>query len=254
MWVKEMPIKKSWVLLAKGVLVAIGLLFGCAHGSDARMNNGYFTGIQGRLEQAVESDDPGAIEQALAAGAAINARGIHNITPLMLAVDRMKRRAVGALLARGANPNLKAADGASAVSLAVANYRAAPDIMFALFKNGGDPNTRGPGGDPVIMRFINDRSCDYLQQMKNFGADLNITTRAGDPIITDAAMGNDWDVVWCLIELGAKYDYENTDGALSSSLADNPPFLDSPIYPYAVKVWHFLKDHGIAVQPLPDRR
>ena len=87
--------------------------------------------------------------------------------------------------------------------------------------------------------------------MKALGADLNALTRATDPIITDASSARDWDVVWCLIELGAKFDYEKTSRRpLSRSLAAKFPSPDSPIYPYKKKVWQYLKDHGIAVKPL----
>lgn len=215
------------------------------------MESNYFTGIEAKLEAAVRADDRAAIAAALASGANVNARGIHNITPLMIAVDRLKRNAVSELLAAGANPNLKADDGASPVSLAVENYRDAPDIMFAVFKSGGDPNIRRPNDDPVIKRFLNDRNCEFIRHMKALGADLDITTRAGDPIITAASTAGDWDVVWCLIELGAKYDYEKTSRApLTRSLAGTFPSFDSPIFPYKQKVWQFFKDHGIPVQPL----
>ena len=87
--------------------------------------------------------------------------------------------------------------------------------------------------------------------MKVLGANLDITTREGDPIITDAALGQDWDIAWCLIELGAKYNYEQTSRQpISASLRGTFPSPDSPIYPYKVKVWQFLKAHGIAVPPL----
>ena len=42
----------------------------------------------------------------------------------MLAVDRLK------LLALGANPNAKAIDGESPVTLAAQNYRNAPELIF----------------------------------------------------------------------------------------------------------------------------
>ncbi len=67
------------------------------------MANTYFNGPEAELEVAILADDRAAIATALRAGANINARGIHNITPLMMAVDRLKRHAVAELLARGAN-------------------------------------------------------------------------------------------------------------------------------------------------------
>lgn len=216
------------------------------------MKTGFFKqGTEAELELAIRSDDPVGIGRAIAAGAQVNARGLHNVTPLMIAVDRLKPKAVAELLARGANPNLKAADGASAVSLAVENYRHAPEIMFAVLRGGGDPNMRRPDGDPVIMRFVNDRNCQYIRQMKDLGANLNIVSRTNDPIIIEAAVGQDWDVVWCMLELGVKYDYElSSRSPLSESLRGDFPAPDSPIYPYKKKVWQFLRDHGIAVPPL----
>lgn len=216
------------------------------------MNDRYFKGEDHKLEEAILADDRAAIDGAIQEGASINARGVHGITPLMLAVDRLRKSAVAALLDRGANPNEKADDGSSPVSLAVENYRQAPDIFFSVMKAGGDPNIRQPDNDPVIMRFIDDCNCEYIRYMKSFGADLDIRTRAGDPIIINAGLGDDWDVVWCLIELGAKYDYQPTAHLipLSRSLDDNCVAPDSPLYAYKKKVREFLRTHGVEVKPL----
>jgi hypothetical protein len=125
--------------------------------------------------------------------------------------------------------------------------------MFAVIRAGGDPNTRRPDDDPVIMRFVNDRNCEFIRHMKALGANLDVMNRTNDPIITDAAIGADWDVVWCLIELGATYDYEGkVRDPLSESFFSNFPSPDSPIFPYKKKVWQFLKEHGIAVPPLKE--
>lgn len=237
------------------VIVTLVWLWGAySNGADKGMDGKYFTSKYVKLEAAIQADNRERVAQALAGDLDVNVRGMHGITPLMMAVDKLKACAVAELLAQGANPNLKADDGTCAMSLAVENYRQDPDILFALINGGGDPNARRPDDDPVLMRFVNDRNCDFIRQMKNLGADLDITTRGGDPIITEAALGCDWDVVWCLIELGAKYDYEQNANphiiSLSRSLDDNFPAPDSPIYPYKKKVWHFLQDHGIAVKPL----
>lgn len=226
---------------------------GYGQGAGRKMEKKYFKGAEGDLETAIRADDRTAIAAALRAGADVNARGTHNITPLMIAIDELKPKAVAELLGKGANPNLKADDETGAVSLAVENYRESPEILFALMKAGGDPNTRRPDNDPVIKRFLNDRNCEFIRHMKNWGADLNIVTRSGDPIITVAGLVDDWDVVWCLIELGAKYDYELTSRSpLSNSLASQMPSPDSPIFPYKKKVWTFLKEHGIRVLPLKE--
>ncbi|MDO9224835.1 MAG: hypothetical protein Q8M09_04365 [Pseudomonadota bacterium] len=238
-------------LLLAAVLALAGVGWWWNANGRTKVKRGFFENEAAALEAAIKADDRAGIARVLASGVNVNTRGWHNVTPLMLAVDTLKQQAVAELLARGADPNLKADDGAGVVSLAVANYREAPEIMFQVLRAGGDPNARRPGDDPVIMRFVNDRNCEYIRHMKALGANLDITTRAGDPIITDAALGQDWDVAWCLIELGAKYDYERTSRQpISESLRGTFPAPDSPIYPYKVKVWEHLKAHGIAVPPL----
>ena len=215
----------------------------------------FFTsGIQQRLETAIRADDPAAIAELLAAGAQSNARGLRDATPLMIAVDAQAPRAVAALLNARASPNLKAVDGAGAVHLAVENHAVSPNghaILEMIMKAGGDPNTRRPDDDPAIMRFIYDHDLDDLRWFKSLGADVDITARTSRPLIADAAFAQNWDGVWCLIELGAKYDYEDTlyplSEALDSSYAASP---DALLHPYKMKVWQLLKDKGLLRRPM----
>ncbi|MEP6503516.1 MAG: hypothetical protein ABJD97_09310 [Betaproteobacteria bacterium] len=212
------------------------------------------SGIQQRLEIAIRSDNAMEVDQLLSAGVYVDARGLHDVTPLMIAVDAQCPRAVAALLRAGANPNLKAADGAGPVHLAVESHAAAPnghDILAMVMKGGGDPNTLRPDQDPVIARFIYDYDLEDLRWFKSLGADMDINARTGRPFISDAAYSQNWDGVWTMIELGARYDYEDTGYPLSKAL--NSPYASSPdytLYPYKLKVWQWLQDHGIAVAPL----
>ena len=171
----------------------------------------------------------------------------------MVAVDAQSPRAVATLLRAGASPNLKAADGAGAVHLAVENHAATPngsDILAMVMRAGGDPNTRRPDGDPVIMRFAYDHDLDDLRWFKTLGADFDIRARTDRPVISDIAYGQNWDCVWVMIELGARYDYEGTVDSLSGAL--DSPYASSPgssLYPYKLKVWQLFKDRGLAVKP-----
>lgn len=216
----------------------------------------FFTsGPQATLEEAIRADDAAAIARALAAGATVNAAGKQGVTPLMIAVDAQKPNAVQALLQARANPNLKADDGHSAVSLATENYAAKPDghaIMLAVMHGGGNPDTLRPDREPVIRRFINDHDLDDVRLFKQLGANLDIIGRGDEPLITSVALAQDWDAVWCLIELGARYDYEGGKSTqpLSDALSLRFPAPDSPMYPYKVKVWQLMKDQGLPVRPL----
>lgn len=66
------------------------------------------------------------------------------------------------------------------------------------------------------------------------------------------ALAQDWDGVWCLIELGARVDYEDgrSTQPLSDALSLRFPAPDSPMYAYKRKVWQFMKDRGLPVRPL----
>ena len=238
------------------LLAVFACLLPCPCADAMTPTNQFFaTGPQAALEIAIRADDVARMADAIAQGASVNATGKFRITPLMVAVDAQSPRAVQALLKAGALPNARAEDRNGPVSLAVKSCRAKPngrDIMLAVFASGGDPNTRQPDGDPVIMRFILDRDPAGLQLMKSLGADLDVRDRGGDPLITNVAMSQDWDMVLALIELGAQVDYENGKSTqpLSKALSLRYPGADSPLYPYKLKVWQILKDKGLPVQPL----
>jgi hypothetical protein len=214
----------------------------------------FFTsGVQQRLEIAVRNNDPVGVAQLLSDGAQVNARGKHDITPLMIAVDAQAAGAVAVLVRAGADTRPRASDGTTAVHLAVENHGASPDghaILEMIMRAGGDPNTRRTDGDPVIMRFVYDHDLADLRWFRTLGADVDIAARSGRPLIADAAFGQNWDSVWCLIELGARYDYEHTLYPLSEAL--NSPYGASPdslLYAYKLKVWQRLKNDGVAVPP-----
>ena len=243
-------------VLAAALLAAVAGLPINSRADDMTPTNQFFTsGPQAALEIAIRADDVAGVNDALHHGASANAPGKFNVTPLMVAVDAQRPLTVQALLKAGALPNAMAQDGNGPVSLAVKSYLAKPcgrEIMLAVFKGGGNPDTRQPDGDPVLMRFILDRNVVDLTLMKTLGANLNILDRGGDPLVTKIAMAQDWDMVWAFIELGAEVDYENgrSRQPLSLALKGNYPSPDSPLYSYKAKVWQFLKNKGLPVQPL----
>lgn len=208
-----------------------------------------FTGPNAALKRAIEADDAQAVDAALAAGAEVNARGTHNVTPLEFAIGAFRGNAARALIRAKADPNLKDDEGDSAVTVAVTAYARAPDLLPVVLDAGGDPNTRRRDGDPVIVRFLNDRNLDAIAFLHGRGASID-GVAAERPMIVDAAFANDWDVVWKLIELGAKLDSPKVRNGLVFAFKApeiTPP--DSPLYPAMVKVWRHLK--GLGLNPTP---
>lgn len=208
-----------------------------------------FTGPNAALEQAIAADDPRAVAAALTGGADANARGEHGVTPLEYAIGIGKRNAALALVKARANPNLKDVEGDSAVSVAVTAYKRDPSLLALVLDAGGDPNTTRPDGDPVITRFVNDQNLDAIAYLHGRGASIDAEI-AERPMIVDAAIVNDWDVVLQLIRLGARLDTPKVREGLMFAFKGpevTPP--DHPLYAAKVDVWRRLKTLGLDPTP-----
>ena len=234
--------------------VALGLALPTTSSAMPSTKATFFSsGIQQRLEVAIRTDDTPSIDQLLAAGAQVNARGLHDVTPLMIAVDAQSPRAVAALLRAGANPNLKAADGAGAVHLAVQSRRPnrhGHEILGRCHESWRRSELEATRWRSRPCHFTYDHDLESLRWFKALGADLDIIGADNEPIISGQAYAQNWDCVWVMIDLGARYDYENTvfplSKAINGSYAASP---DSTLYSYKLKTWQLFKDHGFAVKP-----
>lgn len=210
-----------------------------------------FTGTDARLETAIEADDPAAVKAAIDAGADANARGAHGVTPLSFAVGTFRKQAVRALIAHGADPNRKDEEGDNAVTLAVMAYARDPELLGLVLDAGGDPNTRFRNGDPVIVRFGNDRNLEAMTFLHRRGADIDAEDD-GQPLVVYYAYSVDWDVVWHLIQLGARTDTPKAQaGLLECFKVPGATLPDSPLYPPMVNVWRHLKAQGLNPVPPP---
>jgi uncharacterized protein len=208
-----------------------------------------FTGPNAALERAIEADNPRAVDAAIAAGADANARGARGLTPLSFAVGTLHRKAAAALIARGADPNRKDDEGDNAVTLAATAYARDPQLLAMVLDAGGDPNTRFANGAPLITRFGNDYNFAAMTWLHKRGADINIDDD-GQPLIVGYAWSVDWDVVWHLIELGARTDTPKArEGLVATFGVPEATLPDSPLYPAKVKVWRHLKAQGANPTP-----
>jgi len=217
----------------------------------AEMNaNGYFHGAQLRLAQAIESDNADAVNEALNAGAGLDAPGKEGITPLHFALVQKKKRSVTALLERGADPNKRSNNGQNTMTLAT---RLAPydsEYLRLALKYGGNPNTLEPDHDPILATMIGQNNPEAIKILSAAKADLNVLDRTRSPAILAAAYMAHWNCVWTLIDLGADWRVADKGGATLAWIAHqsalNP---DSPMYPWLQKVIEFLKSRGITFPP-----
>jgi hypothetical protein len=206
----------------------------------------YFTKNEAEklLERSIESDDDVGIVKAIKEGANPNTQGLHGITPLIMAVGKFKKQAVFELLNHGASTEQRDLEGDNAVTLAVRAYKREPELLHMILKSGGDPNTLFSNGNPIIVRFLNDFNFDAVRYIKNVGANIDARNKSERSFIISYSISEDWDVVWILLELGAKYIYFHEPmnwRKIFSTPNITPP--DSPLWPYKVKVWKFLKQN-----------
>ena len=212
----------------------------------------WFHGKDLELQKAMDADNAAAVEAAVRAGANVNAKGVHGVTPLEYAIGHFRKQAYTQLLQLHANTAQRDDEGDNAMTLATQAFAKDQDYLLLALQAGGDPNTRRPNNDPIIMRFVADRNLDAIRMMKSRGADIDIRERTDRPLVISAALVEYWDVVWCLLELGARFDYKDDPITMKDILrpkktTPTPP--DSPLWPYKVKSWQFMRQHGLA---LPD--
>lgn len=215
--------------------------------------------LQQHLIDAIDASPEGAreapgVEAAVAQGADVNEPLPNGATPLMWAIAHRKTAAVRALLK--ARADVSARDKEGDVALTVATRFAPKDdltILEMVLMAGANPNARRPGGDPAITSLTRSQNLEGIRVMARHGADLNALTRSNRPLIIEAALVRAWDVVAALMEGGANPDVVEGKLRVAEILKnDTMTRPDSPIWPWKVKVWHYLAARGEVMPKLPD--
>jgi len=215
----------------------------------------FFKGKEAKLEKAIAADDPEAVTAAIKDGADPNAVGLHGVTPIIVTSGNLKFNAMKALIENGANPNIYDNNGDNAVTLAATTYNNDRKYLEYLLDHGGDPNSTLPGGDPLFTRIALLHDLDALRYLISKGADVNAISCTEYPLVFDYADSTDWDIVWVLIESGAKYVIDDPRCSWSEEFyAPRINAPGSPLFEYKEKVWRFLCEHGVEVPPLTTKK
>ncbi len=133
------------------------------------------------------------VQALLAAGADPNIKGEYGHTALTLAARNGHRDVVKALLAQDADPNIKDQQGNTALIIAARNGYVA--IVQALLAQGADPNVQNEDGDTALHLAA---SCAHdaklAQFLIDFGADPNIKNNDGDTALRLAVNQDDTEI------------------------------------------------------------
>jgi len=109
--------------------------------------------------------------------------------------------AVQTLLKQGSNPNLREADGSTALAWAV--IRSNAELAASLLKAGADPNLTNELGIGPLALAVTGGSAELVRLLLDHKADPNAARENGEtPLMTAAQMGRS-DVVKLLLDRGA---------------------------------------------------
>lgn len=159
----------------------------------------------------MKQGDSAAVQRLLARGANPNARAKDGATALHWAVHRNDAEAVRRLLDARAAPNVANVYGVTPLSLACVNGHAA--IVAALLEAGADVNAALPSGETPLMTAARTGNVPVVSALLARGAKADVSEKTkGQTALMWAAAEGHAPVVEALIETGALVNLRSTGG------------------------------------------
>jgi ankyrin repeat protein len=210
-----------------------------------------------QLVLAAEKGDVKAIDDFVKKGVDVNAKGRHNVTPLLRSLLAKNKEGFASLLKHGADPNSLDDRGT-----AVMNWAAMEADSFWLaqaLKHGGKPNLvnvgnrYSPGDTPMIYAVLEQRT-ENAKLLIAAGADVNHKNKAGQVLLVRAGERPAYGIVYALLEAGADYHQKDLNGLdlvrfISGRNEESiPPFYREEQAPWYFKTVEWLRKKGEKVE------
>ncbi|TSA57034.1 MAG: hypothetical protein D4R39_03130 [Methylophilaceae bacterium] len=182
-----------------------------------------------QLTSAALKGDAITVSKLHASGIDINGRGKNGVTPLHIALLNLNYQAFFILLDNGANPNIKAETGDTALTLSAI----IPDHRFlaSALKFDGKVDQLDARKETPLMLAASYALKDNVELLVKAGADVNARDARGNtPLIhVFQAMKPNVEIAKTLISSGARADDSNPAGLTAKDYAgafDNPSLLE----------------------------
>jgi hypothetical protein len=159
-------------------------------------------GVNGLLLEAADKRDLAQVQALLDKGADVNVQANNGLTALMVAARRGDSAMVEALLARGADVNVKTEEGETALMRAARGAYAT--IVQLLLGGGADVNVQIEEGETALMYAVRGGDAAIVQLLLDRGADVSTVNRLGQTALMLAAERGHAEIVRLLKSAGAK--------------------------------------------------
>jgi ankyrin repeat protein len=237
---------KTWLI---GILVVISVS-GCA--SNVRWE--WFDDHNvNKLCKYARVGDVQKIDELIAMGADVNARGEGNVTPLLCMLYSRNKTGFKRLLEHGADPNVKMTtdSGISVMLYLVTDIDDVSMLRLAL-KHGGNPNmTLGlKSTSPIVNFAIIDGRDDAIEELIQAGLDVNSTSTTDGfrhtPLLYFATSFNRYKIALMLLKAGADPTLDAGRGktVLNTTIKRSLKRMDrdSDRYPWLLKTIDYLEN------------
>lgn len=238
--------------LRRSVVVLL-LLFavGIAYAEDLTVQSVFHDPKTRALSDAAEKANLAEINSLLSEGVLIDSTGEYGFTPLAWVLFKGNKDGFEHLLKKGASPNARLGGNFKSILFGATKMKD-PFFLETALKYGGDPNQTIPmfsWEEPLFWFAITNKRLENLKTLLEYGVDVNATEHNGKTIISCAAGLGQFDMVYLLLERGARYSVERKYGTLVERLENRAVHPDDRQYAWRNKVLELLSVQGVEVIP-----
>jgi ankyrin repeat protein len=193
----------------------VGLLL--EHGANINLRNGQG---QTALHKVSLLGNPNIIHLILNHGADVDAQDDGGSTPLHLVISDASpwdaEQAIGVLLERGANINMRNHEGQTALHKA-SSRRDDIVIMYLILKHHPDVNALDNNGSIALHLAISDANSWYARRavglLLEHGANINLRNGQGQTALHSASLRGYPNIIHLILNHGADVDAQDNDGS-----------------------------------------